>query len=60
MRAELEPLICLSRKEILHQYLPSIFKEFLPKTVLIIGAVEIGTESPSSFSVILPIKVHLL
>ena len=48
MRAELEPLICLPRKEILHQYMPSIFKEFYPKTVLIIDAVEIKTESPSS------------
>ena len=28
--------------------MPSIFKEFYPKTVLIIDAVEIRTESPSS------------
>ena len=48
MRVELEPLIRLSRKEVLHQYLPKIFKELYPRTVLIIDAVEIRAESPSS------------
>lgn len=48
MRVELEPLICLPRKEILHQYMPNIFKELYPRTVLIIDAVEIRAESPSS------------
>ena len=47
-RVELEPLIRLPRKEILHQYMPTIFKELYPRTVLIIDAVEIRTESPSS------------
>ena len=35
MRIELEPLICLPRKKILHQYLPNIFSELYPRTVLI-------------------------
>ena len=48
MRIELEPLISLPRKEILHQYLPNIFRELYPRTVLIIDAVEIRVESPSS------------
>ena len=48
MRIEPEPLICLPRKEILHQYLPNIFMELYPRTVLIIDAVEIRVESPSS------------
>ena len=48
MRVELEPLIRLPRKEVLHQYLPKIFKELYPRTVLIIDAVEILAESPSS------------
>ena len=48
MRIELEPLICLPRKEILHQYLPNIFRVIYPRTVLIIDAVEIRAESPSS------------
>ena len=48
MRIELLPLICLPRKEILHQYLPNIFRELYPSTVLIIDAVEIRVESPSS------------
>ena len=48
MRVELEPLICLPRKEVLHQYMPNIFKELYPRTVLIIDAVEIRAESPSS------------
>ena len=48
MRVELEPLIRLPRKEVLHQYLPKIFKELYPRTVLIIDAVEIRAESPSS------------
>ena len=29
MRVELEPLIRLPRKEVLHQYLPNIFKELI-------------------------------
>jgi len=48
MRIELEPLICLPWKEILHQCLPNIFRELYPRTVLIIDAVEIRVESPSS------------
>ena len=48
MRIELEPLISLPRKEILHQYLPNIFRELYQRTVLIIDAVEIRVESPSS------------
>ena len=48
MRVELEPLIRLPRKEVLHQYLPNIFRELYPRTVLIIDAVEIRGESPSS------------
>ena len=48
MRVELEPLIHLPRKEVLHQYLPNIFKELYPRTVLITDAVEIRAESPSS------------
>ena len=48
MRIEWEPLICLPRKEILHQYLPNIFRELYRRTVLIIDAVEIRVESPSS------------
>ena len=48
MRVELEPLIRLPRKEVLHWYLPNILKELYPRTVLIIDAVEIRTESPSS------------
>ena len=48
MRVELEPLIRLPRKEVLHQYLPKIFKELYARTLLIIDAVEIRAESPSS------------
>ena len=48
MRIELEPLICLPRREVLHQHMPRIFKELYPRTVLIIDAVEIRAESPSS------------
>lgn len=48
MRIELEPLICLPRRELLHQFMPNIFKELYPRTVLIIDAVEIRAESPSS------------
>lgn len=48
MRVELEPLIRLPSKEMLHQFMPNIFKELYPKTVLIIDAVEIRAESPSS------------
>ena len=48
IRVELEHLICLPRKEILHRYMPNIFKELYPRTVLIIDAVEIRAESPSS------------
>ena len=48
MRIELEPLIWLPRKEILHQYLPKIFMELYPRAVLIIDVVEIRVESPSS------------
>ena len=51
MRVELEPLIRLPRKEVLHQYLPNIFKELYPRTVLIIDAVEIRAESPSSLDI---------
>ena len=48
MRIELEPFICLPRKEVLHQHMPQIFKELYPRTVLVIDAVEIRAESPSS------------
>ena len=48
LRIELEPLICLPRREVLQQHMPRIFKELYPKTVLIIDAVEIRAESPSS------------
>ena len=48
MRIELEPLICLPRRELLHEHMPKIFKELYPRTVLIIDAVEIRAESPSS------------
>ena len=49
MRVELEPLIRLPITEVLHQYLPNIFKELYPRTVLLIDAVEIPrAESPSS------------
>lgn len=48
MRIELEPLICLPMRELLHQFMPNIFKELYPRTVLIIDAVEIRAESPSS------------
>ena len=48
MRIELEPLICLPRGEVLRQHMPRIFKEHHPRTVLMIGAVEIPAESPSS------------
>ena len=48
MRIELEPLICLPRRELLHQFMPNVFKELYPRTVLIIDAVEIRGTSPSS------------
>jgi len=48
MRIDLGPLICLPGKEILHQYLPNIFRELYPRTVLIIDAVEIRVDRPSS------------
>ena len=48
MRVELEPFIRLPRKEVLHQYLPNIFKKLYQRTVLIIDAVEIRAESMSS------------
>ena len=51
MRVKLKPLIRLPSKEMFHQFKPNIFKELYPKTVLIIDAVEICAESPSSLDI---------
>jgi len=45
MRIELESLISLPMREVLHHHMPRVFKELYPRTVLIIDAVEIRAES---------------
>ena len=48
LRAELEVLIRLPPREVLQLHMPPLFKEFYPRTALIIDCTEIEMERPSA------------
>lgn len=48
LRAEFEPLIQIPSRDVLHFYMPSVFKKLYPKTALIVDCTEFQMEKPSS------------